>query len=309
VALRWKYETWRKLYVREEGTFAQLPLYTRALAKQLLTLCDRDGRIPLGGKSPADAVAFQCGANRGDRRMLKRDIPSLISDGYLIEKDGFLVIRNFHPAQEGHDRAPTDPPSSNDGATTEQRHGHDPSTTEPRQSNDNATKQEPSAHDSNGTDLALIPSLLPSLDRVRGFSALSKSKKSRLKKHLADALHVWDRMNAERQAAGKQIGVRVGTLAETGEALVRVADRLHGGATVDDCEKVIATAAHKAVKQRSLEWFNATTPWRLDNFDRLKSQWDSIPQAKRAAPTPSHEDDWGGPTRSAKIAALVRGAE
>lgn len=179
MALRWKYETWRKLYQREEGTFAQLPLYTRAIAAELIKFVDSHGRLPLGGRDPASAVAFQAGATRSDRRLLKRDIPALIADGYLEIDGEFLVIRNFTPAQEGRDRVATDPRRSNDGSTTEQRQGHDGSTTGSRQRNDSATKSRSTPRNSNGTEVALIPSLLPyvSGNKCDG-SAPSESKPS-----------------------------------------------------------------------------------------------------------------------------------
>lgn len=113
MSLRWRSEGWRKLYVREEGSFAQLPLYVRALAAELLKAADSRGRIECQGKEPWQAIAWRMGATRGDRRMLKRDIPKLIKDGYLVvdAATGDVIIRNFlsahpHLAVEGVDRVP-----------------------------------------------------------------------------------------------------------------------------------------------------------------------------------------------------------
>lgn len=144
MALRWRYETWRKLYVREVGSFATLPLYARALAAELLKLCDDDGCIKLGGRAPVDAIAFQLGANRGDRRLLKMHVPMLLADGYLVHAGDVLTVRNFDVAQAGRDRisVAADPPPGHDGATTEQRPSDDATTTEQRPCNDRATKHE-----------------------------------------------------------------------------------------------------------------------------------------------------------------------
>ncbi len=118
MALRWRHEGWRKLYVREEGTFAQLPLYARALAAELLKIIDSAGRIDCNGKEPWRAIAWRLGATRGDRRMLKRDLDLLLEDGYLVRdpQTGDLIVRNFllaHPhlvveEAEGVDRVATE---------------------------------------------------------------------------------------------------------------------------------------------------------------------------------------------------------
>jgi hypothetical protein len=94
---------WVKLYVREEGSFAQLPLYVRALGAELLKICDSTGRIALRGKAPWDAVAFQLGADLSDRRLLKKHIPLLIADGYLAVIGGDLLVRNFADDQMADD--------------------------------------------------------------------------------------------------------------------------------------------------------------------------------------------------------------
>jgi hypothetical protein len=97
-----------KLYTKEEGSFAQLPLYVRALAAMLLKLADETGRISLRGKDPCAAVAFQLGADQGDRRLLRKHIPALIADGYLVLEGGDLFVRNFTVAQTGVDRVKLD---------------------------------------------------------------------------------------------------------------------------------------------------------------------------------------------------------
>jgi hypothetical protein len=126
---------WVRLYRREEGSFGQLPLYVRALAKQLLVLTDDHGVIRIGNREPADAIAFALGATRGDRRMLARDISLLIADGYLIHDGDALRVRKFRMRQ------------FDDGVTTEPRSDHGSVTNEQRSDHDGATKQEVKARD------------------------------------------------------------------------------------------------------------------------------------------------------------------
>jgi hypothetical protein len=105
MALQWKREPWRKLYVREEGSFAALPLLARALAAELIKICDDHGIIRTGGRPVANAVAFQLGADQGDRRVLPRLLESLFADKYLVlESNGDVRIRNFRSAQMRWDR-------------------------------------------------------------------------------------------------------------------------------------------------------------------------------------------------------------
>lgn len=93
--MKWKYETWRKLYVKEEGAFAQLPLFARALAVEPLKICDDQGRIHLGGKEPGEAIAFTLGATQGDRRLLRIHIRLLPQEGYLTKSNGCLIVADF----------------------------------------------------------------------------------------------------------------------------------------------------------------------------------------------------------------------
>ncbi|MFO7180788.1 MAG: hypothetical protein DIU78_018955 [Pseudomonadota bacterium] len=96
---KWDHRPWRKLYCAELGSFAQLPLYARALAAELLKFTDEQGRIFVGKRAPWEAVARLCGADAGDRRLLKKHLPLLLEDGYLVARGEFLIIRNQVAAQ------------------------------------------------------------------------------------------------------------------------------------------------------------------------------------------------------------------
>lgn len=102
--LNWRREPWRKLYIREEGSFAGLPLLVRALAGELIKFGDDNGRIPLGGQDPASVICRRGGAEMGERRMVRRYVQVLLDDGYLVVEGDALRIRNFKPAQTRFDR-------------------------------------------------------------------------------------------------------------------------------------------------------------------------------------------------------------
>lgn len=122
---------WVKLWREERGSFAQLPLYTRALAAELLKVADEDGRIELGSRSPAEAICWLLGATRSDRRLLSRDVALLLDDGYLThdEEGHALVITAWSewqsecpkPSRRSHEATTKRPRSDHDRATTEQR--------------------------------------------------------------------------------------------------------------------------------------------------------------------------------------------
>jgi len=156
--VKYKHQTWRKLYIKEEGAFAKLPFTARAYAKQLMLLCDGAGRIHVGNgddcvKLLVETAGFRIGATRGDRRMMSTMFPMLFEEGYLVHRSPYVVIRNFVAAQRkwsddeeqppGSDDSSTIvPPSSNEAAANPPRTGNEAATTEQRPSNDGATNGE-----------------------------------------------------------------------------------------------------------------------------------------------------------------------
>jgi hypothetical protein len=129
--MRWDQAWWRKLYVHEEGSFALLPLYARALAGELLKYCDDDGRIFVGDNDPADVVARLAGADVSDRRLMRKHIPMLLADGYLIRDESYIKIKNFVDAQSSRSpvaSAATWPSPS----TNRSRTDHEPQTSHAR---------------------------------------------------------------------------------------------------------------------------------------------------------------------------------
>lgn len=82
-----------RLYRREEGSFAQLALMTRALAGMLLKLADDDGVIHLGHKAPHEAVCFGLGAERTERKSVRAHVQVLLDDGYLVHDPATRTMR------------------------------------------------------------------------------------------------------------------------------------------------------------------------------------------------------------------------
>src|SRR5688572_15409726 len=100
--MNWRNETWRKLYIREEGSFASLSYSARSLAAVLLKHCDSTGRLyARRGEDIRDAICFRVGANRGERRFVRPAVDELLSDGYLVAQEGYVRIRNFTRVQGG----------------------------------------------------------------------------------------------------------------------------------------------------------------------------------------------------------------
>lgn len=98
--MNWKHEKWRKLYLREVGTFAGLPLITRSIASYMLKLCDDDGVIAIRpGEELWRAVCARTGAATSERKIVKRACSELLSDGFLSPVEGGVMVKNFGHAQ------------------------------------------------------------------------------------------------------------------------------------------------------------------------------------------------------------------
>lgn len=146
-----------KLYRDESGSFGQLPLMTRALARELMVLADDTGVIHLGRRAPHEAVIFGLGADRSERRSVRAHIELLLSDGYLVHDTErcLLIIPSFprvdwSPAarQQSAVAAPTKPQRSTN-ETAPERHGNTSGAATERQQ----TPKSPESH--GGTEPAL----------------------------------------------------------------------------------------------------------------------------------------------------------
>lgn len=125
--MKWGEARWRRLYVREEGSFALLPLYVRALAGELLKFTDDDGRIFVGEREPWEVIARLAGAETGERRTLRLHIPILLKDGYLVRDGAYIIVKNFGPAQ-GRDRRSNGARTMNEPSASDERTENEPCT-------------------------------------------------------------------------------------------------------------------------------------------------------------------------------------
>ena len=281
--MRWQYEKWVKLYVREEGSFSQLPLYVRALAGELLKICDVNGRIVLRGKQPWEAIAFQLGADLSDRRLLKKHVPLLIADGFLELADGDLFVRNFTVAQTGVDRvrvqvASSSCPDDSDSAVTETRPERERDTTETRLRHESDTRSESTPQNQTGLSRRSDLEDIREKSANRSDQILSSAERSSRRREARKA--IWDGFLRSRESAAASIGATAPMLYSTDLGYDQVVHRLreleedarveHAEA-VAHCLRVIARAAFEAKRDGKLEWFGGSI-WDKRNFDRLAAR-------------------------------------
>lgn len=144
--LDWEHETRRYLYVTEEGSFAALPALTRAFAGFLLKFFDSTGVLIVGRENALDVVCRVVGAHMGERRQIRRIIPALLVDEYLIEQPGALVIRNYIDAQHRLD-------SERRAALVKQRAA---TLARARRAFESSTSQTRTVHESSASDARVV---------------------------------------------------------------------------------------------------------------------------------------------------------
>lgn len=126
---------------------------------------------------------------------------------------------------------------------------------------------------------AYSPALAPDLDQAPdpereknpppGWSSLSKSRKRALEKHLATAQRLWELQGLLR----KEALPGTHSLEPTAERLAAVAERLEAGASPADCETVLREYAAEAKRDKGGgQWFNGSSNWRAENFNRALGQ-------------------------------------
>lgn len=298
MALKWKYEKYRKLYVREEGDFAQLPLMARAIGAYLLKSCDDEGRIPTAGRSPADAIAWRCGADRSDRRLLRKLVPQLLEEGYLVDEGSRLWIRNFEPAQNGYDkntsvplpgidRATNEPRSDHDDAATGQRPGNDDAANETRSRHDAATKTNPSEQNQDEAQSRARSSLPTDPPESTCASAregaLSQGEGTDSLWERGQAL--WD-LQEELRADLHSRGIEARPMGAAPGRIKPVLQLISQGIPEQEIREAQRRYHRDAIKLGSAQHFNGSTNWKLDNIQRINARSDlsGKPAHKPAAP-------------------------
>jgi hypothetical protein len=117
-----------------------------------------------------------------------------------------------------------------------------------------------------------------------------------VQRHLRDAMLLLGELNAAR----KRVQPSSRGLRPAYTSLAGIAGRLAAGKTVEECRHVIAVGEAEARARGSLEYFDAVSPWRPENFERLVARSPSAPPrpppngAARAA-RPAYRDEavWG----------------
>lgn len=102
---------WVKLWRKEEGRFARLPLLARGLHAELLKAADDEGRVYLAPGPVHLAIARLLGAEPSERRALKKLAAVLIASGYLVHEEAGCVLV-FPTYQARQSPTPTRPKKS-----------------------------------------------------------------------------------------------------------------------------------------------------------------------------------------------------
>jgi hypothetical protein len=95
---KFDHSPWRKLFLRPSSTFSNLPVLCRGLADELIRIADDDGAISLGGKNAGDVICRRVGAHPRERRQVRAFLDLLLADGFLVQAEDSLVIRNLAAA-------------------------------------------------------------------------------------------------------------------------------------------------------------------------------------------------------------------
>jgi hypothetical protein len=96
-------EPWRRLYVREEGPFASLPVATRAVAAYLACKAADDEGMLRGLRRPEEVSVYLLrrggGGSRQDQRLTLAAVTGLRDEGFLVADDRGMRVKNFAAAQ------------------------------------------------------------------------------------------------------------------------------------------------------------------------------------------------------------------
>lgn len=90
---------WRRSW-RATGSFALLSPLTRAVFREIFTeLVEDDGTMTLGGRPLGDEVCRRLGVERHERRIVRRCVEELLSDGCIVVRDGVASLPGWHRYQ------------------------------------------------------------------------------------------------------------------------------------------------------------------------------------------------------------------
>lgn len=280
MATDWINEPWRKLYIRITADWLDLSVSARGLADELLKYADADGWLMRATREEAgEKIAFLLGARPKEHARIAEDVAELLGDSYLVIENGRVRIRNFQTAQEKRSphalrqaryrqRQKRDGESSQDvtptrdASVTQERdatvtHGRD------AMSQGNETKRNETKRESASAE---EPEQLEIGDLGEPENAKQRKLVTRWE---SQARHVLAAVSAAR----RRVNPKARDIRPSYASLEHIAARLHAGKTVDECLYVVEVCEDECRrKPDSFEWFNASTPFRPDSFERKLAQ-------------------------------------
>lgn len=260
--MRWEDAPYVKLY-RDNGPWMDLSLEARGLFDELLKVVDTAGLLKLG----ADPVKTVARAVNGDPDRVRGYLEELTRDGCVTMRDTHLVIANFVDAQSARasDRA---------RQAASRARARDALLTTSEQEVSTTERHASVTHESQHVTHESRSEEKRREERER--KPRTRAAQSSIWVEQAKAL--WEEFNAARMACD-------GTLKRmepTEGNLKLLIDRLAAGESPESVRHVIAVYADEARRSKSIYHFNASTPFRPENFARALSQ--PLPKAKQGDP-------------------------
>lgn len=244
----WPNERYVRLYIRDTLTWSMWPWESRALFALLLRKLDRAGVLDIGKHDPVKALAVVVDMPPD---IVRAGLEPLVASGTVEVNPPHVVMPGFMEAQEA--RA--------SGAQRQREYISRRRAKAVSPNDKTSDKTSPARHSLSQT---VTPSLAkPSLK----IKSDSKSDPDKIQ-------GIWDYFNAKRASAVP--GSRTIRLTDDRRRAVR--KLLKAGYTGEDVRAVVDICARGCNKPEQRQWFNASTPFRPENFARLLGQVDTKQQ-------------------------------
>lgn len=279
----WANELWVKVYTRDTGDVLAVGWEGRYVLWELMRKVDRSGVLD----ETDDGVIAEM--LRMPHEIAAKGLSKLAGRGVIERTDVGVVILNFLEAQDAR--------ASNKLRQAEFRARNRSKALKVTQAGQSVTKRNVTVTQNNAELQAVTNRIDKSrVDESRvaislsgkpaGWASLTGAKKKVLGKWLDDAQRLWTLQDEKRSWKGCR------ALTPNAERLHRVAERLEAGVTVEECEQVLeylGSQARSNAEQR--QWFNGTTNWRPENFDRNAGRSAAASAGHRRAGDFGDDDD------------------
>lgn len=259
---------WVKLYCRPDADWVRLPLSVRGLGSESLKYASEDGfLVDTEGEPLGVALGCFMGARPAEHKRLQDDAEKLLAHGFYEMRGTRVYIRNFVDAQTRRS------PAAARQARKRERDRAEASEVIPGGTEDESDmSRDMSRGGSHAMSRGIDPIRSNRSDRIDVTPAASHPAKARKRAAHAiptaldgSARTVLEKLNEARQ----RIEPASRGLAATSTNLRHIADRLAEGHAVDDLLHVIAVGEAESKRDPSkLDFLNAVTPFRPDNFAR-----------------------------------------